>query len=380
MILYFCVNALLSFFYATLIMRVWTSWDRIHHSHFKLRNRKDHQFISIIVIGRNEQDSIQNCLQSIGKNNYPYNKFEILFVDDHSEDNTVAIASNLDIPQLSILNLSDFCKLKPSTNSYKKLGIQYAISLAKGDIIVCTDADCVVPENWLAYIDYSMQQALIKMLVMPITFTQEKSIINRFQSLDMMATIAFTGYGIQNKEFYSANGANMAFRKSIYPRNGLQEEYASGDDIFLVQHVSVAYPDGIKFLKASSVIVQTKAERSWTSLYMQRKRWVSKSKSYSDNKLYKTQVFIFAFNLVIMMNLLLGVTIHSLFFLIALFQFFIKGIMDYLLLSNMSIFFNQGRSLKLYLISLLLFTPFILLLGILALSSKSFEWKGRRVR
>jgi len=359
-------------------MRVWSHWDRLHNSNYKLHSRTEHQFISIIIIARNEEQNISDCLSSIQQNTYPENKFEIILVDDHSTDETVRRASRLNIKQLKILHLADFDDLKDKS-SYKKAGIQYALKKARGEIIVCTDADCIIPRNWLAYVDFGMQQALIKMLVMPIYFMPQKSILNRFQSVDMMATMAFTGYGIQSKQFYSANGANIAVRKSIYSEVNLHTEFASGDDMFLVQEVSRLYPDGVKFIKSKQVLVKTKAESNWTALLKQRKRWATKSKAYSTNALYKIQTSIFIFNFIIVTNLLLGFAFNSLFLFICLFQLLIKGIMDFLLLKNMSEFFNQREALKLYILSFLLFTPYIILMGGFALFGKSYHWKGRQV-
>lgn len=360
-------------------MRVWSSWDRLHNANFRLQGRKEHQFISVIIVGRNEENSIVECLSSVDKNKYPSDRYEIIYVDDHSTDDTVKHVSELGIHNLKILNLSDYIQ-ESQTTSFKKHAVQFALSKSEGEIIACTDADCIVPSNWLANIDFAMQQALIKMLVMPICFKTEKSIINRFQSLDMMATMAFTGYGIESKLFYSANGANMAFRKASYELIDIKEEYASGDDIFLIQALSKLHPDGIKFLKSKAVIVKTKAESSWKHLYEQRKRWVTKSKGYTKSNLYKIQVKLFLFNIIIVLNLILGLTLNSLFLFIALFQLLIKGIMDYLLLNNMSSFFNQNKSLKWFIVSFLIFTPYLILMGVLANFGNRYIWKDRKVQ
>lgn len=360
-------------------MRVWSSWQRMKTPKYHLQGRKDHQFISVIVVGRNEAQHIESCLRSIANTKYPPDKFEILFVDDHSEDNTLKLVTSLSIDQLKILELAKDTH-SDDINSFKKRAIRFALRHAEGELIVCTDADCVVPIQWLPYIDYSMQQALIRMLVMPIRFEEPISILGRFQSLDMMATMAFTGYGIKNGLFYSANGANLAFRKELYETVDTNDKYASGDDLFLVQAISDRYPDGVKFLKSKQVIVQTTAERSWTLLGQQRRRWAAKSSGYASRGLYKLQVGIFLFNALICLHLILGLTVNSLFLFIGLFQLFVKGIMDYLLLTNMADFFQQRKSLKWFLISFFLFTPYLFLMAFWAVVGGTVVWKGREVR
>lgn len=379
MILYFFISLFISFLYTALIMRVWSSWTRMKTPKYNLQGRREHQFLSVIVVGRNEQEHISECLRSIANTNYPKQHFEILFVDDHSEDETVRLAESLEIEQLKILSLSND-PIQSSKLSFKKKAIQYAITQAQGDIVVCTDADCVVPIQWLSYIDFSMQQALVRLLVMPISFEKPESILSRFQSLDAMATSAFTSYGIKNSLFYSANGANLAFRKDLYDGLNVHEDFASGDDIFLVQAVADDYPESVKFLKSKNVIVKTYTEKTWGSFWNQRKRWATKSSAYSSKNLYKLQAGIFLFHLILCANIILGVTVNSIFLFIGLFQFLLKGIMDYLLLTNMADFFNQGKSLKLFLISFLLFTPYLLTMAYWAVFGGRYLWKGRDVK
>ena len=68
--------------------------------------------------------------------------------DAEYEDDTAAIAKALAMPNLRILDLKNFVKDETVT-AYKKKAIEIAIAQAKGELIVCTDADCRVGEDWL---------------------------------------------------------------------------------------------------------------------------------------------------------------------------------------------------------------------------------------
>ena len=50
---------------------------------------------SIIIPARNEAENIGTCIQSILKNNYPQNLFEIIVADDFSTDSTPEIVESL---------------------------------------------------------------------------------------------------------------------------------------------------------------------------------------------------------------------------------------------------------------------------------------------
>lgn len=339
-------------------MRVWSSWTRMKTPKYNLQGRKGHQFLTVVVIGKNNLEQITNCLQSIAQSNYPKDRFEILCVVDHLEDKIKAIAESLNIEQLEIISLSHDTD-QTDKSSFKERAMQFALTHALGDIIVCTHADCVVPIQWLAYIDYSMQQALVRLLVMPICLEEPQSILSRFQSLIQLAMTAFSGYGIKNALYYTANHANLAFRKTLYEELSAIDQFASDGVNAFIQAVAAQYPEGVKFLKSRQVVVQTPSEKTWASFLTQRKRWATKSAGYIGKGLFKLQVYTFLFHVIICINVILGLTIDSMFLFIGLFQFLLKGIMDYLLLTNMADFFQQRKSLKFYLISFILFVPYL---------------------
>ena len=53
------------------------------------------QNFSIVVAARNEVESIQNLLDSFEIINYPKEHFEIIIVNDHSDDNTFGIVESV---------------------------------------------------------------------------------------------------------------------------------------------------------------------------------------------------------------------------------------------------------------------------------------------
>ncbi|MEO6169282.1 MAG: glycosyltransferase [Chitinophagales bacterium] len=45
-------------------------------------------FVSVIIPGRNEALRIDDCLESITRQSYPNDRYEVILVDDNSTDNT----------------------------------------------------------------------------------------------------------------------------------------------------------------------------------------------------------------------------------------------------------------------------------------------------
>jgi cellulose synthase/poly-beta-1,6-N-acetylglucosamine synthase-like glycosyltransferase len=106
--------------------------------------------VSVVVPARNEEEKIAECIRSIAANKYPLDKFEIIAVNDRSEDKTGHVLEKL---------AKEIINFKPVHNDGSKTiknlqgkpgALQLAINHCKGDIIVMTDADCTVSENWIA--------------------------------------------------------------------------------------------------------------------------------------------------------------------------------------------------------------------------------------
>ncbi len=357
-----------------LILKVTGYWQQAADISLAPNNTIPRKFISVIVIARNEAAHIEACLGSIVQNKYPQEDYEIILIDDHSEDRTVKRAQDLYIENLSIHSLANKPKM-----SGKKAALQYAISQAKGDIIACTDADCQVEPQWLNIINQSLRLNSQSMITQLIAFDDQESILSRFQTLDLMATMAFSLYGINRKFYYTANGANMAFSKSAYQAGDLQSKMASGDDVFLIQAMAVRNPESVKFIKSRLSIVSTGVEKTISAFISQRKRWATKSKAYASSGLVKMQSFIFIFHLYIIINLIWGVLVWPIMIFTGLFALFLKGIADYLLLSEISQYYRQPKALKWYVLSFILFFPYIFFMAGAAVFGNRIKWKGREL-
>ena len=79
-------------------------------------------------------------LKDLEAQTYPKEKLEIIFVNDHSNDNSINELLNHKMQNLRILNLSK--------NEFgKKKAISFGVHNASGDIILATDADCFLLPN-----------------------------------------------------------------------------------------------------------------------------------------------------------------------------------------------------------------------------------------
>ena len=120
----------------------------------------------------------------------------------------------------------------------------------------------------------------------------------------------------------------------------------SGDDMFLMEQFVKNYGyRSVKFLLSKSSIVETKTCKTVAEFFRQRRRWVSKTKSYTSWKIITTALIVLFFNLSIVTLFISAFFIPalwSLYFLLTLLKFFI----DFPLLKKITSFMNQSSLLK----------------------------------
>lgn len=332
--------------------------------------------ISVIIAARNEENYIQNCIESIFNNNFPIENFEIVIVDDHSTDKTFEIISQSIHKNVRVFSL-------PENLHGKKDAITFGVSVSRFPYILCTDADSVVSKDWLYLHSSKFKQddtLLNTAVVLPET---DDTILSHFQFLDFVATMAITANGIFRKTYFLANGANISFKKAtFYDVKGYEgnEHLASGDDVFLVNKIALLTPEKIGFLRSSVGVVTTKSETSWSSLIQQRKRWATKSLKMGDHQIAKIQAFIFIYCVIILLFIFVGLFYSGWILTAGLVALLIKMATDYFFLNNLCRFFDKNRVMRSFLPCFFLYFIHILLSGMYALVPSDFDWKGREVK
>jgi len=311
---------------------------------------------SIIIPYKNENENLPALIASIKKIQYPQKLFEIIFVDDHSGDDSYQIVQK-----------NNFYKNLKNAGIGKKSALETGIKQAKYPWIITTDADCILPSNWLKNFDDFIKKHHPKMLLAPVKYFDSPRFIEQFQQFEFLSLQAFTiGFSYLKKPFL-ANGANLAFEKQAFFEVGAyngNKNIASGDDVFLLEKFSTAYPDKISFLKSSSAIVQTTPQPNWHSLFQQKIRWASKSK-YQKNIWSKiTGIIIMLANIMLIFNFL---NLNWWFILI-------KFLLDTSLLLSTNRFYKTRLNWWYFIVSFMIYPLYLILVALLSLKG-NYVWK-----
>jgi cellulose synthase/poly-beta-1,6-N-acetylglucosamine synthase-like glycosyltransferase len=337
--------------------------------------------ISVIIAARNESLPIEACLRSVLQQNYPADLFEVIVVDDYSEDDTAAKVAAFKAPNLHLVRLAD-CDPDPGIRAFKKKAIETGINRAKGELIVVTDADCIVQPDWLRLIASLYERKKAILIAAPVEFHLENNAITRFQSLDLLGMMAITGAGIHTRTMRMCNGANLAYsRKAFLEAGGFSglDGIASGDDMLLAQKMALTHADRIFYLKNKAAAVFTEAKPDWKSFFNQRLRWASKSAHYIEWRVTAALGIVYVFCMNILFSLVMSVW-YPLLIPVFLIPLALKAIIDYYFLKNISSWFNRGELLYRFLPSFFLHCWYIICVGTASMVVKKYEWKGRKVR
>ncbi len=381
------ISLIITIIYLLLIGSFIFGFDKV--SAFKLEDIPAKTRFSIVIPFRNESENLPDLLKSIEGLNYPKHLFEIIFVDDDSEDDSVEIIktelrgfdgvyterSRSAQPDILVINN------KRKTNSPKKDAITSAIEKAKYDWIITTDADCTLPKFWLDSFDEYIQKNNAVCIAAPVTYNNHNSFLNRFQILDVLSLQGATigGFGL-NKPFL-CNGANLGYKKSTFIEvNGFEgnTNIASGDDIFLLEKIKKTHPKQLHYLKCEQAIVSTNSQPTWSLLIGQRIRWAAKTNAYNNWFGKLTGLIVLLMNALVVIGLVLSI-IGVLNFKILLYILVIKINIDFFLIYKSASFFNQKGILKSYIFGVLIYPFFSVYVACIS-SFSGYKWKGRHFK
>ncbi len=353
---------------------------------FKRTNTSEKTAFSVIIPFRNEAKNLPKLLDSIQHLKYRKELIEFLFVDDDSSDSSVDIINchfepSREISQIHIDSTRPdirVLKNKRVSNSPKKDAILTALKNAKNNWIITTDADCILPKNWLKTIDNFIQLNNCNMIVAPVSYEGNSSFLHQFQELDFMSLQATTVSGFGLNIPFLANGANLMYRKDMFEKlNGFDgnNNIASGDDVFLLEKFISFYKEKVQYLKSEDVIVKTFPVNTFSELIEQRVRWASKSSNYKVFTGKLIGFFVLAANAILATAPVL-VLLKIMKLETFIFYFLLKLLFDYILIERMAIFNKKKVAFNPFFKSSFVYPYFTLLIFLKSIFS-NYQWKER---
>lgn len=363
--------------YAGLILFYSAAWKKIPPYTFR---QQAGDLVSVIVPARNESENILPLLQSLEAQTYPLSLFEVIVIDDHSEDNTGDLLRSYDGPlRLRAVSLADHLSGQEIT-AHKKKAIEAGIRMATGNLVLTTDADCRFHRDWISVIADFHQSTGARFIAAPVKFIEKPTLLSIFQCLDFISLQGITGASVFSRFHHMCNGANLAYEKTaFFEVNGFEgiDQIPSGDDMLLMHKIAVKYPNDVHYLKHESAIVETAPAPSWKAFFQQRIRWASKATHYEDKRIFRVLVLVYFFN-VSFLFMLLASLFNSDWLIVWLGFVVLKTLVEFPFEWMVARFFGQTALLKYFPLLQPVHILYTIIAGWLG-KFGSFEWKGRKI-
>ncbi len=241
--------------------------------------------VSIIVPGYNEEVTVIKTIQSLLKTAYP--SFEIIFIDDGSKDKTFELVNTAygHHPLVQVLS-------KP--NGGKASALNFGISHAQYDFVVCIDADTQLKDDAIYHLMTFFTDKEIGAVAGTVKVGNEINMFTRWQSFEYI-----TSQNMDRRAFDLINSITQSFRVRSAPYSVNRPIFSAGgftydtlaEDCDLTMRI---LKQGYIVKNSDEAIAYTEAPETLNGLLKQRFRWSFgvmqsfwKNKDALFNKKYK---------------------------------------------------------------------------------------------
>ena len=269
------------------------------------------KFVSIIVAARNEEKNISILLDCLDRQKYKKDYYEIIIVNDKSYDRTIDIINSYKrkINNLKLITISE----TPKNWSSKKWALFNGIKHSKGEIIVQTDADCNMGENWLQLMIEQFNDYEVGFVTSLTPMYSNKNIFEKLLMSDSIVQDALSACAIGKGLALSCTARSIAFRKQYFVKVGGYKyiyNIISGDDDLLLHKIVHKIGCKVKYIIHKDAVVSSPPPADLYEFINQRFRFASKGLIYFQHHYISKEMKI-VLPLIFITNLMIIISIIS---------------------------------------------------------------------
>ncbi len=237
--------------------------------------------VSVLVAARNEEDVILRLLESLKAQDYPHDLSQFVIIDDGSADRTASIVTEFceSDGRFKLIQLEDSPERSMGP---KKRALTEGLKTAKGDIIITTDADCVVKAGWISGI-VSCYDGDTAVVCGVVKYEKQKGFWARLAAFEGIIGAILNCAVINMGGALSSSGGNFSYRRSAFDDAGGFDtggSSLSGDDDLLLQRIHRS-GGKLRFNLSRETTVLTAGPTDSASYWKRKRRHLSAGKRYS---------------------------------------------------------------------------------------------------
>jgi cellulose synthase/poly-beta-1,6-N-acetylglucosamine synthase-like glycosyltransferase len=333
--------------------------------------------ISIVVAARNEEENIERCLKSLVSQTYPADNYEVIIVDDGSTDKTSSLVKSY---SERYDNISHVPLIYDSSQKIgrKPIALAKGIAQANGEIILITDADCIVPPRWIEIMVNHFEDGVV-FVAGPVAESDSNTFFSKMEQLEFLGLITTAAGLIGIGRPIICNGANLAYRKDAFAAvDGFNAESSSNDDEFLMNKMAYRKIGKIVFAPEADAVVTTRSSNTLSTFFRQRIRWANKRGHYEDQSILFTLVGLYIFFASFLFTIIYMFR-EPLLLWPLLITFCGKLLVDYSALRSGARLFRQHIPIIHFLVAEFLHVPYIVIAAAIGQVAAT-NWKGRIIQ
>lgn len=333
--------------------------------------------VEIVVAARNEEATLPGLLASLARQTDRTCTF--LLVDDRSTDGTPRLFEQFRAAMPSRVRVLSSAA-EPEGLTGKQAALDLAIDAARGDVLLFTDADCVVPARWAEELGARFADPTVGVVLGRVVLAEDRGFLRRFQAFEqpLINQYNFAVVGVGGA--FGCFGNNMAVRReaavAVGGFRGLG--WSVTEDTTLLTAIRDLGRWTVKAAVSADAAVTTTPKGDWRSYVEQHTRWNAGAIHARD---WQTRL---AYLLVIVLYLPLTLVTLPIGFLdwrvaaISLTSFVCVG--SFGLLAGCYPGTHRARYYRRFVPYLVFFLYFYSYVTWRAVLTRRLEWKGRRLR
>ena len=184
--------------------------------------------ISVIVPVYNNAHYLARVVQALLQQDYPRERYELIFVDNSSTDNSLEVLHQY--PELSV-----YSEAEPGSYAARNRGISHA----HGEILAFTDSDCFPHAGWLRSIDQALSAEHTKLILGPRLATGSSSWVRLLAEYENNKTQSVCRSNDPSVHYGYTN--NMAVKRPVMDQIGPFLHLDRGADTIFVSQVAQAF-------------------------------------------------------------------------------------------------------------------------------------------
>jgi len=229
--------------------------------------------VSVIIPAHNESHRIDGLLKSLEAQDYP--NAEYIFIDDRSQDGSAEIISSF-IERNANLSARLISLAENPGPNFKQYALTRGIEIAAGEFFLFTDADCILPPQWVRGMVTRMSDKNTGLIIGPVLKQPGgKGFFHLYQCFEhgirYVYLAASNGLGAAGGGF----GNNLIVSRACLDAVGGYENIPPSptEDAALISKIRACTKYKIRTALGRDVHVITLGENSWKTLINQTLRW-----------------------------------------------------------------------------------------------------------